>query len=127
MSQSGEPEAEHLRWNELPVDDPLPKVRRRHVKGVHAMLSRFELAAGCEVPSHEHANEQFACVLEGRVRFRVGKAGAEVEHVVGAGELLHLPPFVLHAAYAIEDSVVLDVFAPPSESTGVDRASHEAS
>jgi len=105
-----------LRWSDLAVDEPLPKVRRRRIVGEHAMLSRFELGAGCEVPSHSHPNEQLACVLSGRVRFVVG----DEELVVTAGEVLHLPPHVPHAAFALEDSIVIDVFAPPSESTGVD-------
>lgn len=105
-----------LRWDDLVVDEPLPKVRRRRIVGEHAMLSRFELGEGCEVPSHSHANEQLACVLSGRVRFEVGDETLEV----GAGEVLHLPPHVPHSAHALEDSVVIDVFAPPSETTGVD-------
>lgn len=105
-----------LRWSDLEVDEPLPKVRRRRVVGEQAMLSRFELGAGCEVPSHSHPSEQIACVLSGRVRFAVGDETLEV----GAGEVLHLPPNVPHAAHALEDSVVIDVFAPPSEITGVD-------
>lgn len=114
--------AQVLRWSELEADDPLPLVRRQRIVGSEAMLSRFELGAGCEVPSHRHANEQFACVLSGRVRFVVGEEGAEEERIVAAGEVLHLPSQVPHAAFALEDSVVLDVFAPPSEATGVDAS-----
>ena len=112
--------ARRIRWSELASDDPLPLVRRKRVVGSEAMLSRFELGAGCEVPGHSHENEQFACVLSGSVRFVVGKEGAEEELVLGAGEVLHLPPNVPHSTFAREDSVVLDVFAPPSERTGVD-------
>lgn len=113
-------DAEHIAWSELDEDRPLPLVHRRHVAGEHAMLSRILLEEGCEVPSHAHANEQFACVLSGRVRFVVGADEREV--VVGPDEVLHLPPHVPHAAYALEDSVVLDVFSPPSAVTGVDAA-----
>ncbi len=117
--------ARRVRWSDVEADDPLPLVRRRRIVGEHAMLSRFELGAGCVVPSHSHANEQLACVLSGRVRFVVGDASqpdGERELVLGAGEVLHLPPWVPHAAHGVEDAVVLDVFAPPSESTGVDAA-----
>ena len=85
------------------------------------MLSRVELAAGCAVESHRHENEQFACVLSGRVRFVVGEGASEQELVLEGGEVLHLPGMVPHAAYGVEDAVVLDIFAPPSEGTGLDE------
>jgi len=114
--------ARRIRWSELASDTPLPLVARRRITGQQAMLSRFELSAGCEVPSHAHENEQFACVLSGRVRFVVETEDGASECTLGAGEVLHLPPLVAHAAFGIEDAVVIDVFAPPSESTGVDAA-----
>ncbi len=115
--------AKRVRWSDLVPDDPLPLVRRRRLVGDQAMLSRFDLGAGCVVPSHRHENEQFACVLSGRVRFVVGEGDDEEELVLGSGEVLHLPAMVPHAAHGLEDAVVLDVFAPPSESTGVDASS----
>ena len=111
--------AQPHRWQDLPADAPLPGVLRRRIVGTEAMLSRFELAAGCVVPSHSHANEQFACVLSGRVRFALGAAGDDIVEVESGG-VLHTPSHVPHDATALVDSVVLDVFAPPSESTGVD-------
>jgi quercetin dioxygenase-like cupin family protein len=50
--------------------------------------------------------------------------GGQTTLSVKAGEVLHLPPNVPHAADAVVDTVVLDIFSPPSETTGVDRASH---
>ncbi len=94
--------ARHLTWSDLTEDSPLPLVRRRRIVGEQAMLSRFELDAGCAVPSHAHENEQFACVLSGRVRFVLGSEGSETESVLGAGEVLHLPAMVPHAAFGIE-------------------------
>jgi quercetin dioxygenase-like cupin family protein len=73
---------------------------------------------------HTHENEQFAVVLRGRLRFglpgRDGSAPREI--VVSAGEMLHLPAGVPHSAFAIEETLVLDIFSPPSEKTGIDRA-----
>jgi len=34
---------------------------------------------------------------------------------VRAGEVLHLPSNVPHAAYALEDTLDVDVFSPPRE------------
>ena len=114
--------AQAVRWEHIEADSPLPGVHRKRIVGQEAMISRFELERGSHVPTHSHANEQFACVLSGRVRFTVGvpELDEEVLEVVGGG-VLYLPAHVPHAARALEDSIVMDVFAPVSEDTGVDR------
>jgi quercetin dioxygenase-like cupin family protein len=103
-------------WAELEHDAPLPALERRRVVGTEAMISHVTLHRGCKVPVHSHANEQFSCVLSGRVRFTL----AAGERVLGAGEVLHLPGHAPHGAEALETAVVLDVFAPPSTGTGID-------
>lgn len=111
------------RWEELAADSPMAMLTRRRVIGSQAMVSHVTLQRGCEVPVHAHANEQFVCVLSGRLRFHLpaweGVAARDVE--VGAGGVLHLPAHVPHGATALEDAVVLDVFSPPSAMTGIDR------
>lgn len=110
-------------WTDLQVDRPMPLLERRRVIGDRAMLSHVTLHKGCFVPTHAHENEQFACVLSGRLRFGVGAEGspARREVVVGAGQVMHLPANVPHSALAEEETVVLDVFSPPSQATGIDR------
>ena len=49
--------------------------------------------------------------LSGRLRFVVG----EEEREVGAGESVRIPGGVPHRVEALEDSLVLDVFAPRRE------------
>jgi quercetin dioxygenase-like cupin family protein len=116
--------ATHHRWNVLPQDHPMAMLARRRVIGRQAMISQIILQRGCVVPTHAHANEQFACVLTGRLRFGLGDEGSpgRREVIVAAGEVLLLPAHVPHSAEAIEDTVVLDIFSPPSEKTGIDRA-----
>lgn len=117
-------EASVVKWNQLPIDRPMAQIERRRVIGTNMMVSRVELTKGFTVPTHQHANEQIAMVMSGRLKFGLGAEGsvARREVVVSAGELVHLPPDVPHSAEALEDSVVLDLFSPPSEKTGVDRA-----
>ncbi len=110
--------AQTFRWDEMAVDHPLEKIDRRRVVGEQVMLSHVTLHKGFSVASHAHENEQLAVVLSGRVKFTLGDG---TEHVVAGGGVLWLPSNVPHAAEAIETSVVLDVFSPPSEKTGVDR------
>jgi quercetin dioxygenase-like cupin family protein len=103
-------------WKDLAHDEPMPALERRRIVGADAMISHVTLHRGCKVPVHSHANEQFTCVVSGRVRFLL----ADGERVLGGGDFIHLPSHVPHGAEAIETAVVLDVFAPPSAATGID-------
>jgi quercetin dioxygenase-like cupin family protein len=104
-------QATHVRWNDLPRERLGERLERRYVTGQHLTLAQFFLAKGCVVPVHEHESEQFANVLSGRLRFRLGANGAEVVEVA-AGEVLLIPSRLPHAAEALEDSVVADAFSP---------------
>jgi quercetin dioxygenase-like cupin family protein len=114
---TGPAPAHAARWTDLPRDEPMALLHRHRLIGSEAMLSHVTLQAGCTVPVHAHANEQFSCVLSGRVRFVL----ADGDKTLAAGEVLHLPRHAPHGAEALENSVVLDVFAPPSATTGIDR------
>ena len=100
-----------VRWNDLPREPLNERLERRFVTGGHLTLAQFFLAKGCLVPTHEHESEQFANVVEGRLRFRLGADGSEVVDVA-AGEALLLPSHLPHSAEALEDSVVFDSFSP---------------
>ena len=104
-------EATHIRWNDMPRERLAERLERRYITGQHLTLAQFFLAKGCIVPKHEHESEQFAHVLSGCLRFRLGTDGAEVVDVRG-GEVLVLPSHLPHAAEALEDSVVADAFSP---------------
>jgi quercetin dioxygenase-like cupin family protein len=39
----------------------------------------------------------------------------EQSFIVRAGEVLHIPANVPHCAFAIEDTIDLDIFSPPRE------------
>lgn len=101
----------------------MPLIERRRIIGSHVMLSRVELAPGFVVPTHSHANEQMVCVLSGRAAFVLAEGTPHEQRVtLAAGQVLHLPPNAPHGCTALESTVILDVFSPPSEKTGVDRA-----
>lgn len=112
-----------LNWNDLAEDRPMDKIARRRIIGEKLMISRVALDQGFAVPAHQHENEQFAVVLEGEMEFGLdGERGPDTKRVVvKAGEVLHIPSNVRHSARALRNSILLDIFAPPSEKTGVDR------
>ena len=104
-------EATLHRWDDIPLETLNPLLDRRLVSGQRAMLAHVHLKKGCIVPLHSHDNEQFTYVLDGALRLWVGEDDP-VEHVVRAGEVLHIPSNVPHKAEALEDTVDLDVFTP---------------
>ncbi|WP_052886153.1 cupin domain-containing protein [Thermoproteus uzoniensis] len=83
-------------------------IERRYISGRNLTLAQFRIKAGCVVPAHSHENEQISLILEGRALFVVGGVTREVS----AGEVVHIPPGVLHEVKALTDVVVVDVFSP---------------
>jgi quercetin dioxygenase-like cupin family protein len=75
------------------------------------MLARVFLKKGAHVPQHHHHNEQVTYILEGALQFAID--GKQI--IVRAGELLCIPPDMPHEAWALEDTLDLDVFTPPRE------------
>ena len=106
--------ARHFRWDDLPREELSPLIGRRLITGDQMMIAHVYLAKGAIVPKHEHLNEQLTYILEGRLRFSLGDDGAEIVDV-GAGEVLHIPAHLPHAAEALEDTLDVDVFHPPRE------------
>lgn len=96
------------RWEKEPIEELTPLIGRQVVHTDGMTIARIHLRSGAVVPRHEHAHEQVASVLEGRLRFLLG----DDEQEVCAGESMFVPSGVPHEVEALEDSVVLDVFAP---------------
>jgi len=96
-------------WNDVKQEQLTPQLARRFISGSNSTLARFELKKGCVVPMHHHTNGQLTWVVEGCLRFTW--PGGEPIYV-RAGEVLVIPPDVPHAAEAMEDTVVTDVFSP---------------
>lgn len=115
----------HARWDDLPADAPMPLLERRRIIGENAMISHVTLRKGFTIRSHSHHNEQITVVLEGCLRLGVGEPDTPEHRLIVArpGEVVVLPSNFPHSAEALEDTLVLDVFSPPSETTGVDEGS----
>jgi quercetin dioxygenase-like cupin family protein len=100
---------QYIPWNTVPLEDLNPLFKRQFVVGQQIMLARVLMKKGCVVPQHSHHNEQLTYILEGALKFWID--GKEI--VVNAGETLCIPSNMPHQAEALEDTVDLDVFAPP--------------
>jgi quercetin dioxygenase-like cupin family protein len=96
------------RWEEEEVEELTPAIGRQALHTDRLTVARILLRAGAVVPAHAHDHEQVSTVLRGRLRFQVGGD----ERVIAANESVIVPANVPHGVEAIENTVVLDVFAP---------------
>ena len=102
---------EHFAWNAIPKEVLSPMIARKIISGERAMVAQVFIAKGGVVPLHHHESEQITYILEGALEFEL--EGRRV--VVHAGEVLHIPSNVPHAAVALEDTLDLDIFSPIRE------------
>jgi len=105
------PELKYTAWKDVQREHLNPQIDREMVVGDKIMLARVLMKKGAHVPLHQHHNEQVTYILEGALKFSVG--GKEI--VVRAGEVLCIPPNMPHEAWALEETLDLDVFDPPRE------------
>jgi len=105
-----ESKLQYTGFDRIPVEALNPLIDRQFVYGDRAMLARLTLRKGAKVPEHHHENEQITYILEGALRFTMGD-GRTI--TVKAGEVLVIPSNMPHQAEALEDTVDVDVFAPP--------------
>ena len=104
-------ELKYVAWADVLRESLNPKIEREMVVGDQIMLARVLIKKDGHVPLHHHVNEQMTYILEGALKFAID--GKEI--VVKAGEVLCIPSNMPHEAWALEDTVVLDVFNPPRQ------------
>ena len=104
-------EAKHIPWSSVERERLNPLIDREMLTGQNLMLARVIMKKGAHVPLHHHHNEQVTYILEGALKFAID--GKEI--VVKAGEVLCIPSSMPHEAWALEDTIDLDVFNPPRE------------
>ena len=113
------PTATKYSWSALPLEQLNPALSRQIVTGKEVMVAHVHMKAGAIVPKHHHMNEQVTYILKGALRLWVGdKVDSERDAdgiLVSAGEVLVIPSNVPHRALAVEDTLDLDVVAPPRQ------------
>ena len=108
---SGKLEPKYISWKDVAREKLNPLIEREMVHGQQIMVARVFIKKDGHVPLHHHHNEQLTYILEGALKFAID--GKEI--VVRAGEVLCIPANMPHEAWALEDTLDLDVFTPPRE------------
>ena len=102
---------EKIAWTSTEMEKLNDTITRQMISGDHATISQLFLQRGAIVPRHSHINEQYSWILSGTLKFIFD----DREIVVGAGEVLVIPPNVPHSAVALEDTLDADFFTPRRE------------
>jgi quercetin dioxygenase-like cupin family protein len=91
------------------VLNPEPGMLRQVlVYSPHMMLVRHRLSKGWVGTRHSHPHEQIVFIVSGQIEF----VGGDKSFILLAGDSVLVDGNVEHRARALEDSEVLDVFAP---------------
>jgi quercetin dioxygenase-like cupin family protein len=102
---------EKTSWKSIELEPLNDKITRQMVSGENATLSQLLLKRGAVVARHSHVNEQYSWIISGLLKFIFD----DREILVGAGEVLLIPPHAAHRVEALEDTVDVDFFAPRRE------------
>src|SRR5712692_3406828 len=98
-------------WDKIEKQAMNPLLTRQAIHTETMTVARLELAKGCLVPEHSHANEQITTLEKGRLRCVMSGE----ERILTAGQMLRFPPHAPHRVEALEDSVAVDLFSPRRE------------
>ncbi|HEV2297167.1 MAG TPA: cupin domain-containing protein [Candidatus Acidoferrales bacterium] len=107
----GEHMPEIISWEKLETEKLNDKITRQMLFGEKAMLARIVLKRGAIVPRHSHVNEQITWIISGALKLIFDDG----ERILRSGQMLLIPANLPHAAEAMEDTVDIDIFAPPRE------------
>ena len=79
--------------------------------GERTHLTEFRLAKGTIIPGHNHPHEQTGYLVSGRMTFMIAGETFDTE----PGDGWNIPGGVSHSVEVLEESVAVEVFAPPRE------------
>uniref|UniRef100_UPI003217D0AE cupin domain-containing protein n=1 Tax=uncultured Draconibacterium sp. TaxID=1573823 RepID=UPI003217D0AE len=72
------------------------------------ILCEFRLEKRSDLPAHEHPYEQTGYLISGKMNFRIG----DKWHMAESGDSWSIPENVEHEVKVLDNSVVLELFAP---------------
>jgi quercetin dioxygenase-like cupin family protein len=97
-----------IRWEDVPLERINENVSRQVIWGENGTLARLCFVKGTHTSPHKHEAEQHTCVVDGVLEFRLD----DEKLVLRAGDILVVPAWAEHEAWALEDTTVIDFFAP---------------
>ena len=100
-------------WHKDVLAEKMPTWTNRRIlaHGEQMMMVENEFNTGDTAPEHVHPHTQITYVMEGALEMRLG----DETKVLRKGDSVFIAPDAVHRAIAVEDSLIIDLFAPMRE------------
>jgi quercetin dioxygenase-like cupin family protein len=94
-----------------PMEQISALLQRQYLTGSNATFVKWTAKKGAVVPLHHHANEQITWITKGAAEvYSQGR-----KYLLTAGDIMIFPPNVPHEFVFTEDTIDIDIFAPPRQ------------
>lgn len=97
-----------IKKSELVEKHFLPNISGKSFHSENNTFSFTHFRPGADSPRHKHPVEEVLLIMEGGGEFLVG----DVTHTVEAGDVVIIPPMVLHQFHATLDTRAVEIFQP---------------
>ena len=97
--------------NVLAEEMPTWKARRILAHGEQMMMVENEFLPGDTAPEHSHYHSQITYVIDGALEVTVDGE----TRTLHKGDSVFIKPHAVHRAVAVEDTLLIDMFAPMRE------------
>lgn len=101
-----------VKYNEIPWKEAMPGVRIKPIIVDKLGASVVELDKGVITPPHEHDDEQIDFCLKGKMEISIKDEKGERVELFEEGMAFAIEPHVSHGITALEDSVLVEMWAP---------------
>ena len=96
-------------WSQVEEEQVNPLATRQMIHSGTMTVIRRRLLKGSVSTLHRHLDEQISMIEQGSILFVV----EDKPQLARAGQAFIIPSNALHSVEALEDSIVLDLFAAP--------------
>jgi quercetin dioxygenase-like cupin family protein len=100
----------------VPERQMTDKIRGRIMSGKQATMVYWTVKAGAQAAAHKHPHEQFVWIVKGTMSFRIG----DEKRTMKSGDVAVIPGGVEHENSCLEDSELIEFFAPVREDLLID-------
>jgi len=101
----------YVNLNDLKEREVVPGFMGKFVHSKNMTIAHWKIKAGSVTPKHKHLQEQVTIIIKGKLELTV----EEKVRTILPNENAIIPANVIHAAKAITDCHVIDVFYPVRE------------
>jgi len=103
-----------IKVKQLPQKEIKEGYNARFVHTLYTTLGFWEVEIGAVLPMHSHIHEQSTQVMEGKFEMTIG----DDTKIYEKGDLVVIPPNVMHGGVALTNCQLFDVFSPAREDYG---------